>query len=229
MSDSGEVPVNSQGQATGTLPNPAATPAPAPTPAPASTTGTRPDGGTATALTGDEQQTEAAATEVLPVDLAALKFPEGFDKPNEALLGRFGEVSKSLKLSQEGAQQLTDLYSDAIKSASEANMQAWKVTIDAWEKEIREDPQIGGDKLKAIQTSFHKVLSNPRFATPGVVEALMLTGAGSNPAINRFMAKIVAALTEGTSVEGSPGARQNGPRSAAQALYPNLPSSSESG
>ncbi len=194
---------------------------------------TTPSGATSTTLTGDApgaapKEGEAAtetAVETPPVDLAKLTFPEGFDKPNEVLLGRFGEVAKSLKLSQEGAQQLTDLYTDTIKAASEANSQAWKVTIDAWENEIKNDPAIGGDKLKAIQTNFHKVLSDPRFNTPGVVEALMLTGAGSNPAINRFMAKIVNALTEGVAVEGSPGSSRSAPRSAAQALYPNLPSS----
>src|SRR5216683_3260938 len=196
---------------------------------PATPATTTPSGATSTTLTGDAssaapKEGEAAAettAEAPPVDLAKLTFPEGFDKPNEVLLGRFGEIAKSLSLSQEGAQQLTDLYTDTIKAASEANSQAWKVTIDAWENEIKSDPDIGGDKLKAIQTNFHKVLSDPRFNTPGVVEALMLTGAGSNPSINRFMAKIVNALTEGVAVEGSPSSSRSVPRSAAQALYPN--------
>src|SRR5216684_2057144 len=203
------------------------------TPTPTETT--TPSGATSTTLTGDQGASDAApkegeaAAEATPeaptADIAKLTFPEGFDKPNEALLGRFGEIAKSLKLGQEGAQQLTDLYTDTIKAASEANMQAWKVTIDAWEHEIKADPEIGGDKLTAIQTNFHKVLADPRFNTPGVIEALMLTGAGSNPAINRFMAKIVNALTEGVAVAGSPGSQRNAPRGAAQALYPNLPTS----
>lgn len=204
---------------------------PVQTPAATESTATRPDGGSSTTLTGDppaapEPPKEPEPEPATDFDPAKLTFPEGFDKPNEALLEKFSEIAKSSKLTQEAAQQLTDLYSDTIKAASEANMQAWKVTIAAWEKEIQEDPQIGGDdKLKAIQTNFHKVLSDPRFATPGVVEALMLTGAGSNPAINRFMAKIVAALTEGTAVVGSPGSARTAPRSAARALYPDLPSS----
>lgn len=217
----------SQGTATAVTATPTET-----TPA----TPTTPSGATSTTLTGETadasvaapkegEAAEEAATETPTADITKLTFPEGFDKPNEALLGRFGEIAKSLSLSQEGAQQLTDLYTDTIKAASEANSQAWKVTIDAWENEIKNDPEIGGDKLKAIQTNFHKVLADPRFNTPGVVEALMLTGAGSNPAINRFMAKIVNALTEGVAVEGSPGSQRNAPRSAAQALYPNLPSS----
>ena len=211
-----------QGVATETTP---ATPAATTTPSGATSTTLTGEAGASDAAPKEGEAAEKTAVEATPVDIAKLTFPEGFDKPNEVLLGRFGEIAKSLSLSQEGAQQLTDLYTDTIKAASEANSQAWKVTIDAWENEIKNDPDIGGDKLKAIQTNFHKVLSDPRFNTPGVIEAFMLTGAGSNPAINRFMAKIVNALTEGVAVEGSPGSSRSAPRSAAQALYPNLPSS----
>src|SRR6266581_1655067 len=158
MSDQAETPATETPQGTATAATTeAATPA-------ATTT---PSGATSTTLTGEAgapdaapKEGEAAAeakAEAPSADIAKLTFPEGFDKPNEVLLGRFGEIAKSLSLSQEGAQQLTDLYTDTIKAASEANSQAWKVTIDAWEKEISEDPVIGGDKIKSIQTKFHQV------------------------------------------------------------------------
>lgn len=225
-------------------PNPATTPPPnaegasqtPPSDSATSSTPTTPSGGTSTVLTeqtgGDasdtKTETEQTKTETeekaaTPVDVAKLSFPEELGKPDETMLNEFANVAKSLNLSQEGAQQLADLHTKAIKAASEANTQLWAKTIETWENEIKSDPDIGGDKLKQHQTNFARVLADPRFHVDGVIEALNTTGAGSNPAINRFIAKLVGALSEGGMVQGSPGSARE-PRSAAQRLYPNNPS-----
>lgn len=173
---------------------------------------------------GETKETkEETKTEAAPFDPAKLSFPEELGKPDETMLNEFANVAKSLNLSQDGAQQLADLHTKAIKAASEANTQLWAKTIETWENEIKSDPDIGGDKLKQHQTNFARVLADPRFHVDGVIEALNTTGAGSNPAINRFIAKLVGALSEGGMVQGSPGSARE-PRSAAQRLYPNNPS-----
>lgn len=200
------------------------------------TGGTAPDGRDATILGGADAPTAAepgkeatkeAPVAATPFDASKLSFPEELGKPDEGVLNKFGEVAKSANLSQEVAQQLADLHTETVKAASEANRQAWSTTIDAWENEIKTDKEIGGDKFDATKAMIAKVVHDPRFATPGFVEALNLTGFGSNPAAVRFFAKIASALTEGQAVTGTPPS-QAAPRTAAQTLYPNLPSS-ESG
>jgi hypothetical protein len=219
-------------------PSPPASPPPdsppaSPTSSTTTPTVTAPDGSPSTVLTEAAHAPDPAAAaeppktetpeETTPFDVSKLTFPEELGKPDEGVLNEFGEVAKSLNLTQDGAQKLADLHTKVLQSASEANTQAWKTTIEGWQNEIKADPEIGGDKLKVHQTNFARVLADPRFHVDGVLEALDLTGAGSNPAINRFIAKVVSALTEGGIVQGEPGqARQ--PRSAAQAMYPGLKS-----
>jgi hypothetical protein len=140
------------------------------------------------------------------------------------MLNKFGEIAKSANLTQETAQRLADLYTETAKAAQEAGTNAWKSTIEQWENEIKKDPMIGGANLETHQRNFAKVLADPRFATDGVVEALVLTGAGSHPAVNRFMAKIAKALTEGGMVTGNPPSNA-APKTIAQTIYPNNPSS----
>jgi hypothetical protein len=131
---------------------------------------TAPDGSPSTVLTeaahapdpaaaAEPPKTETSET-TTPFDVSKLTFPEELGKPDEGILNEFGEVAKSLNLTQDGAQKLADLHTKVLRSAS---------------------------------------------------------------AINRFIAKVVSALTEGGIVQGEPGqARQ--PRSAAQAMYPGLKS-----
>jgi hypothetical protein len=196
------------------------------------TEGGAPDGREHTALTTGnapgttepgKETTEKTETQATPFDAAKLSFPEELGKPDEGMLNKFAEVAKSLNLTQEGAQQLADLHVEVAKAASEENRKAWSRTIDSWENEIKTDREIGGDKWDGVKANIAKIFNDPRFQTPGFIEALDLTGFGSNPAAARFFAKIASVLTEGNAVQGSPPGQQR-PQSAAAALYPNNPS-----
>ncbi len=194
-------------------------------------TTTAPDGKDSTVLTAatappetKPAETKLDTPEVVPFDTTKLTFPEELGKPDEGMLNKFGEIAKSANLTQDTAQRLADLYTETAKAAQEAGTNAWKSTIEQWEGEIKKDPVIGGANLETHQRNFAKVLADPRFATNGVVEALVLTGAGSNPAVNRFIAKLCSVLVEGGMVTGSPPSAA-APKTAAQAIYPNHPSS----
>jgi hypothetical protein len=230
MSDPAQSPSPSTAAPSSTSPSPASPQASPPSTSPATTA---PDGKDSTVLTAaaaaDPQTDPAKEPSKQPdapaaFDPAKLSFPEELGKPDEGMLNKFGEIAKSANLTQETAQRLTDLYTETTKAAQEAGTNAWKSTIEQWENEIKKDPMIGGANLETHQRNFAKVLADPRFATDGVVEALVLTGAGSHPAINRFMAKIAKALTEGGMVTGSPPSGA-APKTMAQTIYPNNPSS----
>jgi hypothetical protein len=161
-----------------------------------------------------------------PFDVAKLSFPEELGKPDEATLNKFAEIATSLNLSQEGAQQLANLHTEVQKTASEENRKAWSRTIDTWENEVKSDPNIGGDKYEATIAKIAKIVHDPRFETPGFIDGLNLTGFGSHPAAVRFFEKIANVLTEGGPVTGSAPGPSSDQRTAAQRMYPNLPSSS---
>jgi hypothetical protein len=227
MSDPAQSPSPPPAAPSSTSPSPASPPASPPSTTPPTTA---PDGKPTTVLTeatGAPAETKPETKPETPpaeaFDASKLSFPEELGKPDEGMLNKFGEIAKSANLTQDTAQRLADLYTETAKAAQEAGTNAWKSTIEQWEGEIKKDPVIGGANLEVHQRNFAKVLADPRFATDGVIEALVLTGAGSNPAVNRFMAKIAKALTEGGMVTGSPPSAA-APRTAAQTIYPNLPS-----
>jgi hypothetical protein len=201
---------------------------------------TAPDGKDSTLLTapvdapgtsdeaGKTTEKDPPAEAPPPFDSSKLTFPEELGKPDDEVLGKFGEIAKSANLTQEAAQQLADIYSNSIKASAEASRKAWESAVEAWEKEVKADPNIGGDKWDSTRANIAKIFDDPRFSTPGLREALNFTGAGNHPALVRFMAKVAAVLTEGSAVHGDPSTAKRTPRTAAQSLYPDLPSS-ESG
>lgn len=155
--------------------------------------------------------------------------PEGYEIDKEAL-AEATPIFKELGLSQESAQKLVDFYSKQSQQAAEAPIQLWKETQEAWVKEIKADPEIGG-RLDEVKTSVARMLDglgNPKLATE-FRQAMDYTGAGNNPAFIRVMNALAKQLTEGSHVRGnSPSPAGQGQRgalpSAAKAMYPDLPS-----
>jgi hypothetical protein len=101
-----------------------------------------------------------------------------------------------------------------------------------WKAEINSDPEIGGSKWNGTKASIGRLFDSLGDAklTDGFREAMDYTGAGNHPAVVKFLARVAQRLTEGGPVRGS-GPSSEGMRppgvgapSAAQAIYPNLPS-----
>lgn len=104
-----------------------------------------------------------------------------------------------------------------------------------WRQQIERDPQLGG-KLEQVKTTIGRMkdalvgpLNSPE--RKAFDDAMNLTGAGDHPAIVRAWYKAAEAFSEGQHVTGgspsihgqsAPGAAVQ--PTAAQAMYPNLPS-----
>lgn len=154
---------------------------------------------------------------------ADLKLPEGIDVASPEF-GKFKELITTEGLTTKQAQAALDMHTTTVKSIAESfaksQNDAWAKTNDAWVKEIKADPVIGGDKLtREVLPAISGLLDE--FGGPEVRQALDLTGAGNNPALTRFLYKIAEARREGKHIEGSP-ASDKTPKSAAQIMYPNL-------
>lgn len=201
------------------------------------TTETKPPPEGSTLLTDkkDEAKPEAKA----PDTYATFKAPEGHTL-DAKMLETVTPVFKELGLSQDQAQKLIDLQvARELESA-----RAPKATYDAlrsdWRTATTTHPDISGfvdrasgktgiDGVKANIGRALTALGDPALAT-GFREAMDLTGAGDNPFFVRAFNKLSAFVVEGSAVRGSgpspAGQRAPGtkPPTAAQALYPGLPS-----
>lgn len=163
-----------------------------------------------------------------PEAYADFTAPEGFEIDPTAL-AEATPIFKELGLDQAKAQKLVDFYAKQSQQAAEAPMKLWQDTQKDWVDSIKADPEIGG-KLDTVRATVAKVIDSlgPELAAD-FRQAMDFTGAGNNPAFVKVMFKLAAQLTEGGFVRGgNPSAggqgNQGRPTSAAQALYPNLPS-----
>lgn len=170
-----------------------------------------------------------AKPEEKPAESAAfavdkLTLPDGFD-PKDPAFTKFTELATELKIPTDKAQVLLDTYKSAAEGFVTAQQSAWADVNKAWVAELRSDPEIGAKLDTEVLPSISKLINEFGGTTlgPEVRKAMDLTGAGNNPAIVRFLAKVAKALGEGTYVApgGATGTKPTGP--GAQAMYPNLP------
>lgn len=126
-----------------------------------------------------------------------LKMPEGVELDREAL-DVFTPIAKELKLGNEQAQKLADLYAAQMQKVQEAQRENYLKTIEAWEAEAKKDPEIGGDKLQGAIASATRALR--AYDTDGSFLKLMdESGFGNHPAVMRFVARVGKALKEDTA------------------------------
>jgi|ERR1041385_2925288 len=159
------------------------------------------------------------------------KPPEGYSL-DEKLVGEVTPLFKEMGLTQENAQKLVDFYSKNVIAAANKPYDAFTAMREDWRKEVIADKTIGNGKdgLSADASGSIGRLIDTLPNAKDFREALTLTGAGDNPAFVRAFYDLSKKLGEGTSVQGrgpSPEGQGNAgkPASAAQAMYPNLPSS----
>lgn len=139
-------------------------------------------------------------------------------------LQAFKDAAAGAKLTQEQAQAFVDQHAAALQKAATAPYEQWRDTQEAWQKEIKADPEFGGAHLEketipAIARAI-KAFSPDAAAEAKLREAFHFTGAGNNPEMIRFMARIGKAMSEGSFVAGKPTSGDGG-KSAAQTLYPS--------
>lgn len=138
-------------------------------------------------------------------DVSFLKIPEGVtisDTDKATLAEAF------VGLPPERAQTLMDLHTaqlqKLVKDSVDANAAAWSSVTTKWRSEIESDPVIGGAQLGQTKASISRLVNEFGDGGSSFREAMNLTGAGNNPAVVRFLAKVSAALYEGKAVKGNP-------------------------
>lgn len=160
------------------------------------------------------------------------KAPEGYEL-DATLVEKFSPLAKELGLDQAGAQRLVDFYGEAALAAAEAPHQAFETMQADWRKDVIASKDLGNGKdgLKPeVAARINSAIDSlPEAIRQPFKEAMTLTGAGNNLAFIRAFDALAQKLPrEGSLVSGkgpsaggqtAPGA---GPKSMAQAIFPNL-------
>ena len=170
-----------------------------------------------------------------------IKLPDGVEV-DPAQMDAAKAIFTEAKIPPEAAQKLATLHGEQMKALGKALLdrqtETWNTTIRGWQKEATEDKALGGQKWPAtkaaieggLQTVFGVTPTTPanapeRAAHKAFVDALAITGAGSNPAIIRGLYRMVAPRSEGRPAPvGGPSAPK---RSPADKLYGNSQQAAE--
>jgi hypothetical protein len=169
-----------------------------------------------------------------PEKYEAFKVP-GDKELSAEIVTAASEVFKKHNLSQEAAQEFVDLWNKNTGDLSDRLDQMVADQRNDWRGQIAKDKTLGNgvDNLSdASKKSIADAISwsgDVKVQT-ALKEALDLTGAGDHPDIVRAFVAFGKQLGEATAVKGKGPSEQSQTkpgqgRSAAQALYPNLPSS----
>lgn len=168
-----------------------------------------------------QQQTQEAAQPAAPAPLTAeaLTLPEGFELDEKAATS-FLDIMNNAELSPiDRANALINLQADLGRAASEAGSKAWEEQQEAWQQEVADDQEIGGQNLEKTISNIGGLLD--RFGNDEVRKAFDQTGAGNNPHVVRFLNAVATVLGEGKPAPGNLPAN-GAPKTAAEVLYPNM-------
>lgn len=150
---------------------------------------------------GEEKKDAGDGKADAPVEYTEFKLPDAF-KPDEAALGDFKALASEMRLPQESAQRLVDLYAREVAKLAAEPARAWNDVKAAWQAEIKAAPEFQGNGLRDARRAIVGAFD----AHPdgkAVRQALELTGAINHPAVFRFMSNWAAANSEQPLARGT--------------------------
>jgi hypothetical protein len=142
--------------------------------------------------------------------------PEGFNLDMEKVEKTFIPIAKELKLTQEGAQKLVDMYAGITKASIEAQAATFKTFVEGLKAET----------IKELGANYKQELSfaakaRDRFASPELIEKLNESGLANDKDMIKLFITIGKAVSEDKPPEGKSGAGDK--KSAESILFPTAP------
>jgi hypothetical protein len=173
-----------------------------------------------------------------PEKYADFTVPDGWEMDQE-VRAEAEKLFRDFNLPQSAAQALVDFYAAKSIQAQNAPVEFYAEMRQGWRESAMSHPELqgklgaGGEVLTTISRGLDAIASatGDRQLIADFKEAMDMTGAGDHPAFIRVMYSLAKRATESGHVRGNgPSAagqaRPGSVRSAAQLMYPDLPSSS---
>lgn len=171
----------------------------------------------------NEEETPPAAK--APDTYTDFKVPDGLTL-DKAVVEAATPLFKELNLNQDQAQKLVDFYTTQTKEAMEAPHKAYQELSKTWQDETK---AFYGSKLPEVRATISRVLQQlPPEINKQFRADMDLTGAGNKLSFVQTIEFLAKARAEGRPVTGGPAPVINpnaAPKTPAQAMYPDLPSS----
>lgn len=164
-----------------------------------------------------------------PESYADFTLPENMEV-NSVVLDEFKTMAKEANLPQEQAQKFVGMGAkiaeESVTNFANSQVEAYAQKVQNWHQERAKDPEIGGtdEAQNLVLSSAGKVVR--ALGGESLLKALDETGAGNHPEIIRAFYRIRDVVGEdGKLIQGNLGGSST-EKSAAQALYPDLPTQS---
>lgn len=195
-----------------------------------SSTTPQPDGKTSLLNESDEK---APAPVGAPESYEPFTAPTGL-KLDDAALAKATPIFKELGLTQAQAQRLVEFQASLTKDHVDAPIRAYDALRAEWQSAVRTDAEIGS-KLPEVKETIGRAFDALGDAklTKEFKSVMDLTGAGDHPAFVKAFYKMAQLVVEPRHVAGKgPAPQGQNPsgttarKSAASAMFPNLPSAS---
>lgn len=179
-----------------------------------------------TAATEPGQEGDAPeAPEGAPEAYADFTLPEGVTLDPQ-LFEKAAPLLKAANLPQAKAQEFVDLAVEIAQATRQREFDSHVARLEGWKSEIVNDPEIGGQKLKASQGLWSKAIDTLAGGdveeAAAIRQALNETGAGNRVALARAFTRLGKLVSEDRIRRGDP-VQSEAPKDAASKIYPNMP------
>lgn len=149
-----------------------------------------------------------------------LTMPEGWEL-DEKGLEELTPIMQKLKATNDQVQAVADIYVKRLAAAREAQLEADRRQVEAWKKEICDDPEIGGADLNGNLATVSRVLA--KYAGPEFVEFLDRSNLGNYPPFVKAMVKMAKDLSDDRFIpDGRAGSGGDPVKEAAELIYGKL-------
>lgn len=175
----------------------------------------------------EEAKDDAKTTEAEPKESNENTQPEEvkyeLKVPKETLLPEsvvedITAIAKEQGLSNDQAQKMLDMQSEALSQYSQTLSQQFNEQVTTWGEEIKADKELGGDNLTASAEYAKRAVTE--FAGEEFLQELDTTGYGNHPKLFKMLVNIGKELeASDLVVTGSQG---NDSKSFADKFYPNI-------
>lgn len=156
----------------------------------------------------EEKKPEQKKDEPVVPEKYDLKVPEGMVL-NENLVNEFTPIAKELKLTNESAQKLVDLFA----KGQAQQLETLNKTRESWRQQVKGDAELNG-RLPLAKKAL-------RLADEGAKKLFTETWLGDHPDVVRFLAKVGELVGEDKLIEGAAGGNRSD-IPVAKRIYPDM-------
>ena len=122
---------------------------------------------------------------------------------NDDVVGKLKDFAQANELSNEAAQAAYDLVDNVVDELKAADQEQWDNTVVGWDKQIQEDPDLGGEHYDQTGIMAASVLD--KYAPEGFKEELIQSGFAKHPKLVKLLVNVAKASRPDSAKDTSDG------------------------